>query len=133
MALGKSLILTLVISVSSTADALQNPRFTFTADTFTNGIGNVVFSWFRTLDDKELAAYHSSVMQALFVAENGERVVWYQGTASGEARPLATWPTGSGYCRRIEIGVTDYDQTKNFSRTACKQNGLNSWTWYSDK
>jgi len=132
-ALGKSLILALVISLPVSADTLENPRFAFSAGTFTNSLGNVVFSWFRKLDDQELAAYHSSIMQALFVAENGERVVWYRGTASGAARPVATWPTGGGYCRRIEISVTDYNQTKNFSRTACKQNGLDRWTWYSDK
>jgi hypothetical protein len=125
--LGKSLTLAFLIN-SSPAGA-----FTVDAGRFTNNLTPVSFGWFKRLDNVEESAYYASIMQALFTADEGELVVWYKGTANGATRVVATYPTGGGYCRRLQVSVTDFNRTVQFSPTACFQNGLNAWTWFSDK
>jgi hypothetical protein len=54
---------------------------------------------------------------------------WYEGRASGTAVPVMTWPTGSGYCRRIHLQTIAYGQEKTMSQTACFQNIQDKWRW----
>ena len=131
MALGKLLTLTFLINSASVNADMTNPRFSFDAGRFTNNLAVVTFGWFRTLDEQEKSAYYASIMQALFTADEGELVVWYKGTANGAVRVVATYPTGNGYCRRLQISVSDFGKTKQFSPTACLQQGINAWTWYN--
>lgn len=128
MAVGKLLIL--LATNPAHATGVDDPRFyQYRGGDFTNRLGNVVFGFFKRLDDEELSAYHSSVMHALMAAENGEPVVWYRGRANGVAVPAITYPTGSGYCRQIHIQVTKYGVTNTFSRTGCYQNAVDNWQW----
>jgi surface antigen len=67
------------------------------------------------------------------MAENGQVVRWYENNASGESVPVMTWPTGSGYCRRIHIQTIAYNTEKTASATACFENANSSWRWLNDK
>jgi len=132
MVLGKLLIL--VASGPVLANNLDNPRFfEYSGSSFVNRLADLSFGWFRTLKGQEHAAYHQSLTHAVFYAENGESVKWYTGLASGSATPVATWPTGSGYCRRIHIQTIAYGLLKTKSATACFENAHSNWRWISDK
>ena len=133
MAVGKLSIL-ILFSINVHANNAMNPSFfKYDSGSFTNTVKVLTFGWFRTLDDNEKHAYYSAINHALFAADDGEHVRWNQGRAWGVAMPAVSWSTGGGYCRRLHIQATKYDVTKTMSRTACYQNGLNHWTWFSDK
>lgn len=128
MVLGKFLIL--LTSTPAFAN-LENPRF-FEYRAGNNVIADFIqisFGWFKTLDDNEKEAYYSSITHALMYAENGEAVEWYRGKASGFSVPVATWPTGSGYCRRIYMQVIAHNTEKVTQRTACYNNSSRDWQW----
>lgn len=91
------------------------------------------FGWFKTLDQEEKASHNQAVSHAVMFAENGQVVNWYKEKSSGMAVPVMTWPTGSGYCRRIHMEVIAYNQRKTMSQTACFENAHNNWRWISDK
>jgi len=132
-AVGKLLIL-ILFSINASANDLSNPRFfEYQSGNFTNRVATIAFGLFKTLDDNEKHAYYSAINHALFYADNGEQVKWSQGRAWGLAMPAVTWSTGGGYCRRMHIQASKYGVTKTMSRTACYQNGLDHWTWFSDK
>lgn len=67
------------------------------------------------------------------VAENGQTVSWYHSDASGMVMPAMTWPTGTGYCRRIHIQAIAYNTEKTVAATACFDNSTNKWNWLTDK
>lgn len=128
MVVGKLLIL---LVFSSSVYAVQEPRF-FEYRSSNNMVGrflDVSFGWFKTLDNEQKSAYHQSVVHALMFAENGEAVTWYQNNASGVSVPVMTWPTGSGYCRRLHIQAIAHGVQKDLSRTACFDNTHSNWTW----
>ena len=132
MVAGKLLIL--LISTPVLADEISNPRFfEYRSGSFINRITDLSFGWFKTLNDSQKAAYTQSIMHAVMMAENGQRVDWYQGDASGETTAVMTWPTGSGYCRRIHIQAIAYNTEKTMSATACFETANNSWRWINDK
>jgi surface antigen len=87
------------------------------------------FGWFKTLDNAQKEAYYQSINHAVMYAENGQSVSWYQGDASGMARPVVTWPNGSGYCRRIYIQAIAYNTEKTMHKTACFENPSSKWQW----
>jgi len=127
MVAGKLLIL--LASNPVYAD-INNPRFfEYRGGPVLERVLNLSFGWFKTLSNEEKDAYHSSITHAVMAAENGERVVWYRGKASGLAMPAMTYPTGSGYCRRLHIQVTKYNVTKTNGITACFDGANNRWTW----
>ncbi len=128
MAVGKLLIL--LTSVPVFANGIENPRFfEYRAGEFSNRLADLSFGWFKTLDVEQKAAYHQSINHALMFAENGQRVSWYQGDASGESVPVMTWPTGSGYCRRLHINAIAYNVQRSMATTACLDNSSKKWTW----
>ena len=112
------------------ADQLDNPRFfSYNSGSMANRVLDISFGWFKTLDTEQKAAYHQSITHALMFAENGEVVRWYVNDASGEAAPVMTWPTGSGYCRRLHIQTIAYNTEKTLSATACYDNASRNWRW----
>ena len=113
-------LLTLLATSPALANDLTNPRFfEYRSGSFVNQIMTLSFGWFKTLDDKQKAAYDQSLYHALMSAENGEKVSWYRNNASGYAVPVVTWPTGSGYCRRMHIQAIAYGMEKTMTATAC--------------
>jgi surface antigen len=128
MVVGK--LLTLLVSAPAVASELHNPRFfEYRAGNFINQLAIVSFGWFRTLDDEQSAAYTQSLTHALMYAENGEAVDWYKNNASGFAVPVLTWPTGSGYCRRLHVQAIAYNVEKTMAATACYSNSSSKWQW----
>jgi len=127
-------LLTLLVCSPALADSLDNPRFfNYRSGSFVNNIVDISFGWFKTLDSQQKAAYTQSIIHAVMMAENGQAVRWYESNASGESIPVMTWPTGSGYCRRIHIQAIAYNTEKTASATACFETANNSWRWLNDK
>lgn len=125
--LGK-LLIPLVISFP--VYAYENPRFfEYRSNTTMGQLLEFSFGWFKTLSDSQKDAYHQSVAHAVMYAENGQRVNWYREDASGYTVPVVTWPTGSGYCRRIYIEVIAYNMRKHNTLNACYDNAHDNWRW----
>jgi surface antigen len=131
MVVGKLLIL--VATNSASADTVANPKFfEYSGNSFTNRLATVTFGWFRKLDDDQNDAYQQAITHAVMYAENGQKVSWSRGDASGYASPVMTWPTGSGYCRRIHTQIIAFNMAKNLSQTACFSNANSKWRWVSE-
>lgn len=127
-------LLTLLVTSPALANDLNNPRFfEYRSGNFVNQIMTLSFGWFKTLDDEQKSAYDQSLYHALMSAENGEKVSWYRNDASGYAVPVVTWPTGSGYCRRMHIQAIAYGMEKTMTATACYDNAHDNWRWVSSK
>jgi len=132
MVVGKLSIL-LVTSPVSASD-IHNPRFfEFSSGPFVNRLATLTFGWFKTLDDDQMEAYQQSLIHAAMISENGQTVTWYRRDASGSAVPVYTWPTGSGYCRRIHVQTIAYSMQKTQAVTACYDTAHDNWRWISDK
>ena len=132
MVAGKLSIL-LAISPALSAD-ISDPRFfEYRSGNFSNNLIELTFGWIRTLDDDQKEHYYRSLMHAVMAAENGEKVSWYKRNASGYAIPVHTWPTGSGYCRRIHIQAIAHGTEKTMAATACFDNAQDNWRWVSNK
>lgn len=133
MVVGKLLIL-LSLSNYAVASDLENPRFfEYRSGGFANRLLDISFGWFKTLDDEQKSAYYQSITHALEYAENGQSVEWYKNDASGVTTPVMTWPTGTGYCRHIQIEAIAYNTRKVKSATACFDNASSNWRWISNK
>lgn len=131
MVVGKLLIL---LSSPVSAQTITDPQFfNYNSNNFTNRLIEFSFGWFRKLSDEENAAHNQGIQHALLYAENGEAVSWFTGKASGYSKPVVTWPTGSGYCRRLHVQAVAYGIEKAMSATACYSNAHDNWTWVSDK
>jgi len=131
---GKSLILLVVSFGSAGAVEANNPHFfEYRSGGFINRLFDLSFGWFKTLDSEQKEAYHSSINHAVMYADNGQRVQWYQGNASGYAMPAMTWPSGNGYCRLVHIQAIAYNIEKTMSATACFDDVNNRWQWRNDK
>ena len=134
MVVGKLLILlsgSLLIVPWAHAGEVQNPTFySYNGGSFVNKVISMSFGYFRKLDRYQYDAYNQAVSHAVMMADNGERVQWFEGDASGFAAPVYTWPTHSGnYCRRIHIQVIAYNQEKTITQTACFNGSTNNWRW----
>ncbi len=127
MVLGKLLIL---LSSPVQANGIDNPRFfDYRGGPMISELINVSFGWFKTLDENQKSAYYQSITHAVMYAENGQKVEWYQGNASGYTVPVMTWPNGSGYCRRMYIQAIAYNTERTMQRTACFSNPNSKWQW----
>ncbi len=125
--LGKLLIL--LTSTPVLATDINNPKFfDYRGGPVASELLNLAFGWFKTLDDEQKSAYYQSITHAVMYAENGQRVEWFQGNASGYALPVMTWPNGSGYCRRVYIQAIAYNTERTMHRTACFNNNT-KWQW----
>lgn len=132
MVIGKLSIL--LLTNNALANDITQPKFyEYNSGSFVNQIATITFGWFKTLDDDQKAAYDQSLYHALMFSENGEKVAWYKSNASGYAVPVVTWPTGSGYCRRMYVQAIAYNVEKNMTATACYNNAQDNWTWVSSK
>jgi surface antigen len=128
MVVGKLLIL-VAISPAMASD-ITNPKFfEYRSGTFLNELVQLSFGWFKTFDNDQKDAYTQSLQHAVMFAENGQGVEWYKRDASGVAMPVMTWPTGSGYCRRMHIQAIAYGVQKTLSTTACYSNASRDWRW----
>ncbi len=131
MVLGKLLIL-LAINPAQASD-IDDPRFfSYRSGNLHSTLLNLTFGWFKTLDREQKEAYHQSITHAVMFAENGQSVQWFKGDASGFAVPVMTWPTGSGYCRRIHIQAIAHNTEKTMARTACFDNPSTEWRWIGE-
>ncbi len=129
MAVGKLLILA-GISSSVYASDIYNPRFfDYRGGPMINELINVSFGWFKTLDVEQKDTHAQAITHAVMFAENGQSVEWYKNDASGFAVPVITWPTGSGYCRRLHLQIIAYNMQKTMQQTACYSNASRNWTW----
>ncbi len=127
MVLGKLLIL---LNNPVQATGIDNPRFfDYRGGPMISELINVSFGWFKTLDNDQKSAYYQSITHAVMYAENGQKVEWYQGNASGYTVPVMTWPNGSGYCRRMYIQAIAYNTERTMQRTACFSNPNSKWQW----
>ncbi len=132
MVVGKLLILANINLAS--ANGINDPRFfEYRSGDLSSRLLDLSFGWFKTLDDRQRTAYYSSINHAVMFAENGQTVTWYENNASGRSTPVMTWPTGSGYCRRIHVQVIAYSTEKTMSATACFDNAHENWRWSTDK
>lgn len=112
------------------ANDIANPKFfEYRSGGFVNNLVDFSFGWFRTLDEDQKAHYYRALMHAVMAADNGEKVSWYKRDASGYAVPVHTWPTGSGYCRRIHIQAIAHSTEKTMTATACYDNAHDNWQW----
>jgi len=126
--LGKLLIL--LVASPALATDVGNPRFfEYRSGPIFSNLIQLSFGWFKTLDEEQKSAYYQSITHAVVYAENGHKVEWFQGDASGYAIPVMTYPTGSGYCRRIYIQAIAYNVERNIQRTACFDNTNTKWQW----
>ena len=127
--LGKLLIL--LTSTPVLANDISNPKFFDyrSGPNVVTDLLNITFGWFKTLDDNQKSAYYQSITHAVMYAENGNKVEWFQGSASGYSLPVMTWPNGSGYCRRIYIQAIAHNTERTMQRTACFNNSNSSWRW----
>ncbi len=120
----------MVISLNAVAAEANDPRFfDYRSGGFTNRLVDLTFGWFKTLDADQKDAYDSALVHALMYADNGEAVSWYRRDASGMAVPVATWPTGNGYCRRLHIQAIAYNVEKTMAATACFDEINDRWRW----
>jgi surface antigen len=127
MVVGKLLML---VAISPAQANTNDPRFfEYRSGGFTNRLVDLTFGWFKTLDNEQKEAYHSTIHHAVMMAENGQKVTWYKNDASGMAVPVMTWPTGNGYCRRIHIQAIAHSIEKTMSATACYDNAHTNWRW----
>ena len=94
---------------------------------------DVSFGWFKKLNDEQTDRYQSSIIHALEFAELGDEVHWYAKDASGYSVPVAEWPKGNGYCRRLHIQTIAFNQQKIMSVNACYNSMTELWTWYKGK
>lgn len=132
MVVGKLLILTTSSTVA--AKEFENPRFfEYQGGSFTNRLVDLSFGWFKTLDNEQKLSYNQAMTQAVMYADNGEAVRWYKNDASGLVIPAVTFPSGSGYCRRMHIQAIAYGVEKTMRANACYDNSSDQWTWYGDK
>jgi surface antigen len=131
MVVGK---LSILVAISTAnAGTIANPKFfDYPGGNFVNRLATVTFGWFRKLDDDQNDAYTQAISHAVMYAENGNRVDWYRGDASGYAVPVMTWPNGSGYCRRIHTEIIAFNMVKSLSQTACFSNADNTWRWVKE-
>lgn len=132
MVVGKLLILANINLAS--ANNINDPRFfEYKSGDLPSRLLELSFGWFKTLDNQQRIAYYSSINHAVMFAENGQTVTWYENNASGRSTPVMTWPTGSGYCRRIHVQVIAYSTEKTMAATACFDNAHENWRWATDK
>lgn len=132
MVLGKLLTLLAISPVQ--ANEIENPRFfEYRSNGFVNRLAEFSFGWFKTLTPPQKSAYDQALTHAIMTAENGQTVSWYKDDASGYAVPVVTWPTGSGYCRRMHIQAIAYGLEKSMSATACYDNSQDNWRWVGNK
>lgn len=132
MVLGKLLIL--LTSAPAYADNVLDPKFfEYKSNTVIGRIVEFSFGWNKKLNDDQKQAYHQSLVHALEYAENNQRVDWYHSDAGGFSKPVMTWPSNGGYCRRIHTQAIAFGKQKTMSFTACHNSSTNSWTWYRDK
>jgi len=131
MVVGKLLTLLAINNVS--ASELSNPRFfEYRSGPVIQEILTTTFGWFKTLSDEQKDSYYQAVTHAASFAENGQVVEWYKNDASGYAVPVMTWPTSSGYCRRMHIQAIAYNTEKIITRTACYNNSSRNWQWFRE-
>lgn len=132
MVVGKLLILVSVGNVN--ANEVTEPKFfEYRSGDFTNRLVTMTFGWFKTLDRDQNDAYQQSLTHAVMYAETGESVRWYMNNAGGVATPVMTWPTSTGFCRRMHIQARAYNVDKVISADVCYDNTSDNWKWYSDK
>lgn len=131
MAVGK---LSILVAISTAnAGTINNPKFfEYSSGSFANRLATVTFGWFRKLDNDQNDAYTQAITHSVMYAENGHRVNWSRGDASGYAVPVMTWPSGDGYCRRIHTQIIAFSTVKNLSQTACFSNANGTWRWMSE-
>jgi surface antigen len=128
MVVGKLLILAAISPAM--ANDISNPRFfEYRTGSFINEVAQISFGWFKTFDDDQKDSYTQALYHAVMFAENGQAVEWYKRDASGVAVPVMTWPTGSGYCRRMHVQAIAYGVQKTLSSTACFSNASSNWRW----
>ena len=128
MVIGKLLIL--VGTSSAWAGDINNPRFfQYNGGSFVNELIVSSFGFFKTLNTEQKDEYSQAVTHALMYSENGQAVEWYKGNASGQVFVAMTWPTGSGYCRRLHVQTIAYNMEKVSSQTACYSNASSNWRW----
>ena len=133
MVLGKSLILVLTINTVALADDIFEPRFFgYNSNSVSNKIVELSFGWRKKLSQEQQLAYHQSIIHALEYAENGDKVKWYKNNASGYSKPVMTWPSNGGYCRRLHMNVIAHNKQKSLSVTACYNNTTSNWSWYRE-
>jgi surface antigen len=131
MALGKLLIL---LSGSVWADETVDPKFfEYKTTTIVGRATEMSFGWFKTLNDFEKDAYEQSIAHALLYTENGQKVRWVEGKASGETTVAMTWPVSDGYCRRLHIYANAYGVDKSMATTACFSDITSTWQWHPNK
>ena len=131
MVVGKSLIL---LSGSVWADETVDPKF-FEYKT-SNVVGRATelsFGWFKTLNEFEKDAYEQSIAHALLYTENGQKVRWVEGRASGQTTAVMTWPVSDGYCRRLHIYANAYGVDRSMATTACFSDITGTWQWHPNK
>src|SRR6056300_794792 len=133
MALGKSLILALLISTNALAEDAFNPKFfDYTSNSVMTRMVEFSFGWNKKLNDIQRSAYHQSIVHALEYADNGDKVKWYKNNASGYSVPVMTWQSNGGYCRRLHLSVIAHNKHKSMAITACYSNLNSNWTWYRE-
>jgi len=132
MVVGKLSILLATSNVL--ANDIHQPRFfEYKSGSFVNQLVSFSFGWFKTLDEDQKSAYDQALYHAVMSAENGQKVEWYRNNASGFAVPVVTWPTGSGYCRRLHVQAIAHGMEKTMTATACYDNAQDNWRWVSSK
>lgn len=86
--------------------------------------------WFKTLTEEQTKLYFDSQIVALGQAQNGQRVEWVKGDASGYSVPLETRVVSSDKtCRVLMSKVFAFNIEETFTGLACHDNYQNQWEW----
>lgn len=127
------IIVSILLSTTVYAATVESPTFyDYQGGTFINQLVSTSFGFFCSLNDYEDDAFQQAVNHAVMYANNGEKVEWYRGRASGFAVPVFTWPVNSGYCRRVHIQTYAFNRERTQTATACFRG--KTWRWVrSDK
>jgi len=119
-------------SINAQTLNIENPRFynELHSGNPLHHILNTSFGWFKTLDNEQKEAYHSSIVVALEEAQPGQFARWYKNDASGIVRVAWQEPRNGSICKRLHIETIAYGVVKPVQVTACFNEVDNRWNWY---
>lgn len=119
-------------SINAQVLNIENPRFYNEPHTgnLLHHVMTVSFGWFKTLDNEQREAYHSSIVVALEEAQPGQFSRWYKNNASGMVRVAWQEPRNGSICKRLHVSIIAHGMIKEAQSTACFNEVDNRWSWY---
>lgn len=119
------LLATCIVNVAVAFDATE-----YMARRNFQPIKRISLGWFKSLTEEQTKLYFDSQVFALGQAQNGQRVEWVKGDASGYSVPLETRVVSSDKtCRVLMSKIFAFNAEETFTGLACHDNYQNQWEW----